>query len=71
MVNNMPFNDVCTSIGFTLNSWSKLSLESDTMYNNHPVVLWHKLHSNRLPLTYTKNEVISPVIKDFFEKNIL
>ena len=31
MANNMPFNDVCVTIGFILKSWSKLSLESDTL----------------------------------------
>ena len=31
MAINMPFNDVCISIGFTLKSWSKLSLEIDTL----------------------------------------
>ena len=31
MANNMPFNDVCIDIGFTLKSWNKLSLESDTL----------------------------------------
>ena len=38
IVNNMPFNDVGIYIGFTFKSWSKLSLENDTL-NQSPCMI--------------------------------
>ena len=49
MANNMPFNDVCINLGFTLKSWSKLCLESDiTLYKFGILKRWPLKQDGRL-----------------------